>query len=56
MAKNIAEKAQLDSPLLIFNRTKQRATDLSAKIASGKSEVVDTVQAGVSQADVIFIW
>lgn len=55
MAKNIAEKAKLDSPLLLFNRTKQRATDLSAKISPGKSEVPDTLEAGVSQADVIFI-
>lgn len=55
MAKNIAEKARLDSPLLIFNRTKQRATDLSSKIAPGKSEVADSLEAGVTQADVIFI-
>lgn len=55
MAKNIAGKGQLDSPLLLFNRTTQRATDLSTKIAQGKSKVVDTVQAGASQADVIFI-
>lgn len=55
MAKNIAEKGKLDSPLLLFNRTKQRATDLSAQITAGKSEVVDTVPAGVSQADVIFL-
>lgn len=55
MATNIAEKAKLDSPLLLFNRTKQRATDLSAKISPGKSEVADTLEAGVSQADVIFM-
>lgn len=55
MAKNIAEKAELDSPLLLFNRTTQRATDLSAKISPGKSEVVDSLEAAVSQADVIFI-
>lgn len=55
MATNIAEKGNLESRLLLFNRTKQRATDLSAKIAAGKSEVVDTVQAGVSQADVMFL-
>lgn len=55
MAKNIAEKGQLDPPLLLFNRTTQRAIDLSAKIAQGRSEVVDTVQAGASQANVIFL-
>lgn len=55
MAKNIAEKGQLDSPLLLFNRTKQRATDLSAKISPGKSQVVDTIDSGASQAEVIFV-
>lgn len=55
MAKNIAEKAELDSPLLLFNRTKKRATDLSAKISPGKAEVADSLEAAVSQADVIFI-
>lgn len=55
MAKNIAEKAELDGPLLLFNRTKQRATDLSAQISPGKSAVADTLEAGVAQADVIFV-
>lgn len=55
MAKNIAEKGKLDSPLLIFNRTKQRATDLSAKISPGKSEVAESLEAAATQADVIFI-
>lgn len=55
MAKNIAEKGKLDSPLLIYNRTKQRATDLSAKISPGKSEVADSLEAAATQADVIFI-
>ncbi|CAN8102965.1 unnamed protein product [Discula destructiva] len=55
MAKNIAEKGNLDSPLLIYNRTKQRATDLSAKIAPGKCAVADSLEAAAAQADVIFI-
>lgn len=55
MAKNIAEKAELDGPLLLFNRTKQRATDLSAQISPGKSAVPDNLEAGVTQADVIFV-
>lgn len=55
MAKNIAEKGKLDSPLLLFNRTTQRATDLNAKIAPGKSEVASSLEAAASQADVIFI-
>ncbi|PSS05292.1 NAD binding domain of 6-phosphogluconate dehydrogenase-domain-containing protein [Coniella lustricola] len=55
MAKNIAEKAQLDSPLLLFNRTTQRATDLSAKIAQNKSEVAKSLDSAVAQVDVIFL-
>lgn len=55
MARNIAEKGKLDSPLLIYNRTKQRATDLSAKISPGKSEVVDSLKTIAAQADVIFL-
>lgn len=55
MSTNIAEKANLDSPLLLFNRTKERASNLSAKISQGKSDVADTIEAGVSQSDVIFI-
>lgn len=55
MAKNIAEKAVLDSPLLIYNRTKQRAINLSTRILEGKSEVADSLEAAATQADVIFI-
>lgn len=55
MAKNIAEKAKLDSPLLLYNRTKQRATDLSAKTPPGTTEVADSLETAVAQSDIIFI-
>lgn len=55
MCKNIAERGKLDSPLMIFNRSKQRAVDLSAKLGSGKTEVVESIETGVSKADVILI-
>lgn len=54
MTKNLVEKGNLDQPLLLFNRTKQRAVDFSQTLPSGKSEVVESVEAGVSKADVIF--
>lgn len=55
MAKNIAEKAGLESPLLLFNRSTQRAIDLSAQITQGRSEVAESLDTAVAQADVIFI-
>lgn len=55
MVKNLVEKGNLDQPILLFNRTKQRATDLSSNLAAGKTEVVDSIAEGVSKADVIFV-
>lgn len=55
MAKNIAEKGHLDSPLLIYNRTTQRANDLHAKIASGKAEVATSLDDAVPKSDIIFL-
>ncbi|KAB5576555.1 NAD binding domain of 6-phosphogluconate dehydrogenase-domain-containing protein [Coniochaeta sp. 2T2.1] len=54
MTKNIVENANLDSPLILYNRTKQTAVEQSNKLPEGKSEVVDSVQDGVSKADIIF--
>lgn len=55
MCKNLVEKGNLDRPLLLYNRTKQRSVELSEKLAAGKTEVVDSIAAGVAKADVIFI-
>ncbi|KAL1648377.1 hypothetical protein SLS58_002130 [Diplodia intermedia] len=54
MCSNLVEKGNLAKPLIIFNRTKKRADDFSAKLPSGKSTVVSSVQDAVRQADIIF--
>ncbi|KAK0641626.1 NAD binding domain of 6-phosphogluconate dehydrogenase-domain-containing protein [Cercophora newfieldiana] len=55
MVKNLVEKGNLDQPILLFNRTKQRAVDLSNQLAAGTTEVVESIGDGVSKADVIFV-
>lgn len=54
MCKNIIEKGNLDQPLILYNRTKQTAVELSNKLPEGRSQVVDSVQEGVSKADIVF--
>lgn len=54
MCKNLVEKGGLQSPLLIYNRSTKRATDLCSTLPAGKSEVVESIAAGVSKADIIF--
>lgn len=54
MCRNLAIKGELDQPLIIFNRTVQRATDLSNALSSGKSTVASSVEDAVSKADIIF--
>ena len=52
MCKNLVEKGNLSNDLIIFNRTTQRAQDLSAKI--GHSKVAGSIKEAVSAADIIF--
>jgi 3-hydroxyisobutyrate dehydrogenase-like beta-hydroxyacid dehydrogenase len=54
MCKNLVEKGQLDKPLIIFNRSQKRATDLNATLPSGKSVVASSIDEVVSKADIIF--
>ncbi|OAA62563.1 3-hydroxyacid dehydrogenase/reductase [Niveomyces insectorum RCEF 264] len=54
MCKNIVEKANLDQPLLVYNRTKERATAFAESVPAGKVTVVDSIDAGVAQADVVW--
>jgi len=54
MCKNIVEKGNLDKPLIIFNRTEKRATDLSKSLPSGKSVVSSSIEDLVSKSDIIF--
>jgi len=54
MCKNLVEKGNLDKPLIIFNRTQSRATDLSKSLPSGKAIVASSINEAVSKADIIF--
>lgn len=54
MCKNLVEKGQLDKPLILYNRTSQRATDLSASLPSGKATVATSISDLVLKSDVIF--
>jgi len=55
MVKNLVAKGNLDKPVLLFNRTRQRAIDLSSQLAPGTTEVVESIGDGVSKADIIFV-
>lgn len=54
MCKNLVEKGNLEKPLIIFNRTQKRATDLSKSLPSDKSTVASSIGEAVSKADIIF--
>ncbi|KAK4155823.1 hypothetical protein C8A00DRAFT_31376 [Chaetomidium leptoderma] len=54
MCKNVVEKGHVDHPVLLYNRTKQRSVEFSEKFSAGKTEIVDSVAAGVAKADIIF--
>ena len=54
MCKNLVEKGDLSSPLIIYNRTLKRSQDLNASLASGKSIVATTISEVVSKSDIIF--
>lgn len=54
MCKNLVEKGHLSSPLLLYNRTAERAADLAKKLPAGKARVVESLADGTAQADIIF--
>ena len=54
MVKNLVEKGNLEKPLIIFNRTQQRATDLAAKLPEGKTVVASSLEEAVEKADIVF--
>ena len=54
MCKNLVEKGDLDKPLIIFNRTQKRASDLNAKLPPGKSTIASSLEEAVSKADIVF--
>ncbi len=54
MCKNVIEKGAHSSPVLLYNRTKQRSVDFSAQFVADRTEIVDSIAAGVARADIIF--
>lgn len=54
MCQNLVEKADLDQPLLIYNRTVKRATDLNQDLPRGTTEVAQSLSKAIDQADIIF--
>lgn len=54
MSRNIVQKGNLDSPLLVYNRSTKRTVEFTSALPEGKTEVVESVADGVSRADVIF--
>ncbi|KZM20548.1 uncharacterized protein EKO05_0011081 [Ascochyta rabiei] len=55
MCANLVSKGNLDKPLILYNRTQQRADDLAAKIGTDKTKVVSTVQDAVAPSDIILM-
>ena len=54
MCTNLVEKGGLDEPLIIFNRTEKRSTDLQSKLPSGKSTIASSIDEAVARSDIIF--
>lgn len=54
MVKNFVEKGNLSQPLILYNRTTQRAEELSAKLGSDKTKVAKTIEEAVKPAEIIF--
>ena len=54
MCKNLVEKGNLDKPLLIFNRTISKATELESKLIQDKSKAVKSLDDAVRGSDIIF--
>jgi len=55
MSKNLIEKGNLPSPLLLYNRTAQRALDFASQFGPNEALAVPSIAQGVSLADIIFI-
>jgi len=53
MCKNIVEKGKLEKPLIIFNRTPKRSTDLAGFLGD-KVTVSQSIESAVSKSTIIF--
>ena len=54
MSKNLVEKGKLEAPLIIYNRTTQRATNLEDELGDDKVTVAKTIGEALSQSDIVF--
>ena len=54
MSKNLAEKGQFEHPLLLYNRTSERAVEQEACLPKGSSKAVTSIEELVSASDIIF--
>lgn len=55
MCKNLVQKGHLSSPLLIYNRSRSRAMDLSAQIGQSTVVVASSIEEAISKSDIIFL-
>jgi 3-hydroxyisobutyrate dehydrogenase-like beta-hydroxyacid dehydrogenase len=55
MARNIAVKAKLDKPLIVYNRTAKRSEEFRSSLEDPSLlEIADTVENAVQNADIVF--
>jgi len=55
MVKNIVQKGSLTSPIILYNRTTSRSTDLQSSLGgSSKATIAKTISEAVQPADIIF--
>jgi 3-hydroxyisobutyrate dehydrogenase-like beta-hydroxyacid dehydrogenase len=54
MCKNLVEKANLSSPLILYNRTQARSDKLSSQLGDGKTKVATSIAEAVKGSDIIF--
>ncbi|KAF2999767.1 hypothetical protein E8E13_005293 [Curvularia kusanoi] len=55
MCANLVAKGNLDSPLILYNRTKSRSDALSTKLGPSKTKVASTIPEAVGPSDLILI-
>jgi 3-hydroxyisobutyrate dehydrogenase-like beta-hydroxyacid dehydrogenase len=54
MCKNLVEKGNLSSPLILYNRTQARSDKLSSQLDDGKTKVATSIAEVVKGSDIIF--
>lgn len=54
MCKNLVKKGNLSQPLILYNRTTQRAEEQSSNLGKDKTKVAKTIEEAVKPAEIIF--